>query len=566
MPHHTSLIATMVIGLVLAFVLGALANRFRISPLVGYLLAGVVVGPYTPGYVADLELTPQLAEIGVILLMFGVGLHFSLHDLLTVRYIAVPGAVVQIAIATLLGWGLAALLGWDPAAGLVFGLALSVASTVVLLRALEQFDLFKTERGRIAIGWLIVEDLVMVLALVLLPPLAEMLSTESGGGAAWASLGMSLAWTLVKVAVFVALMLVGGRRLVPWLLSRIARTGSRELFTLSVLAVALGVAYGSAELFDVSFALGAFFAGMVMSESDLSHRAAEELLPLKDAFAVLFFVSVGMLFDPTVLITSPWAVAAVVAIVIAGKSIAAFGLILAFRYPLRTALTVSVSLAQIGEFSFILAALGTALGVLPEEGQALILAGALLSITANPFLFTLVTRFEDRPEVAPASEREDVPAYAVENHAIVVGYGRVGSRVAQSLARGGLPCVVIDSQRERAKALQGKGMAVIYGDAMLPGTLERAGAASASLLLVAVPDGFAADSIIARARQLNPDIRVAARAHSEQAAEYLGQRDVEAVFIGEREVARRMIEYAQRDMKPFTALGGTDADSVPHHT
>ncbi|PWC56350.1 YbaL family putative K(+) efflux transporter [Azospirillum sp. TSO22-1] len=554
MPHHTSLIATMVAALVLAFALGALANRLRLSPLVGYLLAGVVIGPFTPGYVADLQLAPQLAEIGVILLMFGVGLHFSLDDLLKVRRIAVPGAVVQIGIATVLGWGLARLLGWSLGAGLVLGLALSVASTVVLLRALEQLDLFKTERGRIAIGWLIVEDLAMVLVLVLLPSVARMLD---GGGTAGAELWLSLAATLGKVALFVALMLIGGSRVVPWLLARIARTGSRELFTLGVLAIALGIAYGSALLFHVSFALGAFFAGMVLNKSDLSHRAAEELLPLKDAFAVLFFVSVGMLFDPGVLVRSPGAVAAVVAIIMVGKSLAAFALVLAFRYPMNTALTVAVSLAQIGEFSFILAGLGVGLGVLPEEGQALILAGALLSITANPFLFALLGRLEARretaPTVAPAEDAE--PSYDLEHHAVIVGHGRVGALVTEELTRRGLPCVVVELQRERAKALRGRGIDAVYGNATAPGVLERAGLARADLLLVAVPDGFEAGTIVERARQLNPGIRVVARAHSDDAVAHLEQHGVDAVFMGEREVARRMIEHAHREAKPFTPLG-----------
>jgi monovalent cation:H+ antiporter-2, CPA2 family len=570
MPHHTSLIATMAAGLVLAFVLGMLANRIRLSPLVGYLLAGVVIGPFTPGYVADLELAPQLAEIGVILLMFGVGLHFSVDDLMKVRRIAVPGAVVQIGIATLLGWGLASLLGWDLGAGLVFGLALSVASTVVLLRALEQLDLFKTERGRIAIGWLIVEDLAMVLALVLLPPVAQMLSgdgtaAEGSGGSLW----LSLAITLGKVALFVTLMLVGGRRLVPWLLARIARTGSRELFTLGVLALALGIAYGSAALFSVSFALGAFFAGMVLSESDLSHRAAEELLPLKDAFAVLFFVSVGMLFDPGVLVRSPWSVAAVVGIIIIGKSIAALGLVLAFRYPLRTGLTVAVSLAQIGEFSFILAGLGIGLGILPQEGQDLVLAGALLSITANPFLFALAERFERRAEEgkgkieAAAQEEPAEPSYDLTDHAIVIGYGRVGRQVVEALSHGGPGTVVVDLQRERTDNLRSRGINAVYGNATVPGVLERAGITGASLLLVAVPDGFEAGTVVERARQLNPGIHVIARAHSEDAITHLENYGADAVYMGEREVAKRMIEHAMREAKPFVGLASPLGEPEP---
>lgn len=550
MPHHVPLIATMVAAIVLAFVFGALAHRLRLSPLVGYLLAGVAIGPFTPGFVGDMQLASQLAEIGVILLMFGVGLHFSLSDLMKVRSIAIPGAVVQIAIATAMGWGLARFLGWNLAAGLVFGLALSVASTVVLLRALEQLDLFRTERGRIAIGWLIVEDLAMVLALVLLPPVATMLESGSGldGEVLW-----SLALTLGKVALFVALMLVGGRRIVPWVLDRIARTGSRELFTLCVLALALGIAYGSATLFSVSFALGAFFAGMVLNESDLSHRAAEQTLPLQDAFAVLFFVSVGMLFDPSVLTRSPWAVLATLAIILLGKSAAAFGLVLLFRYPLRTAVTVAVSLAQIGEFSFILVALGMQLGILPEEGQGLILAGALLSITANPLLFAAVQRlFPNEAEpLPPADTAPELRDYqALSGHVIVVGHGRVGRFVTQALqevpAEDERPVVVIDLQRERVKTLQAAGVRAVYGNAAAAGILERAGVQGASLLLVTVPDALEGGGVVQQARTLNPTIAIAARAHSDEAVAHLDRTGADVVFMGEREIARRMFEYAGR--------------------
>jgi CPA2 family monovalent cation:H+ antiporter-2 len=391
MPHETTLIATIVMALVLAFVFGFIASRLRIPPLVGYLLAGIAVGPHTPGYVADTTLALQLAEIGVILLMFGVGLHFSVKDLLAVRRIAVPGAVVQILTATAIGAGLAYAWGWGVGAGLVFGLALSVASTVVLLRALEERKALDSSNGRIAVGWLIVEDLVMVLALVLLPAFALPLGGggEAAAGAATGlpALLLSVALTLGKVAAFIVLMLAVGRRLIPRLLMRVARAGSRELFTLAVLAIALGIALGAVKLFDVSFALGAFFAGVVLSESDLSHQAAADTLPLKDAFAVLFFVSVGMLFDPSIVVREPLAVALTVLTIVLGKSLAAFAIVLALGHPLATALIVSASLAQIGEFSFILAGLGIALGVLPEAGRDLLLAGALLSITLNPLVF-----------------------------------------------------------------------------------------------------------------------------------------------------------------------------------
>ena len=393
MPHETPLIATIVMGLVIAFCGGFLASKLRLPPLVGYLLAGVAIGPFTPGFVADAELAGELAEIGVILLMFGVGLHFSINDLLSVRRIAIPGAIGQIAVATAIGAAIAMAWGWSLGTGLVFGLALSVASTVVLLRALEERNALDSENGRIAVGWLIVEDLAMVLALVLLPALGESLGAEPRGFAAHAaggSVAMALALTLGKVAVFIALVLLVGTRAVPWLLAQVARTGSRELFTLAVLALALGIAYGSAELFGVSFALGAFFAGVVLSESELSHQAAADSLPLQDAFAVLFLVSVGMLFDPTIMVREPLPVLAVVLVILLGKSLAAFAIVLAFAYPIRTALTVSASLAQIGEFSFILAGLGIALRLLPPEGRDLILSGALLSITLNPFVFAAI--------------------------------------------------------------------------------------------------------------------------------------------------------------------------------
>lgn len=399
MPHETSLIATVAVGLTFAFIGGFFAVRLRLPPLVGYLLAGIVVGPFTPGFVADVKLAPQLAEIGVILLMFGVGMHFSVRDLWAVRGVAVPGAVVQIAAATALGAGVASLWGWPLGAALLFGLALSVASTVVLLRALEAHGLLNSSDGRIAVGWLIVEDLVMVLALVLLPPLAGLLGAPAAGdpppGGVWAAIAL----TLGKVAVFVALMLIVGVRVFPWILKRVEGTGSRELFTLAVIALSLGVAFGSAKLFGVSFALGAFFAGVVVHESDLSHRAADELRPLQDAFAALFFVSVGMLFDPAVLVRQPLQVLAVVGIIVVGKSLAALGIVLALRRPLRTALTVSAALAQIGEFSFILAGLGLAMGLLPPEGQSLVVAGALLSITLNPLAFYAIERWlpSERP-------------------------------------------------------------------------------------------------------------------------------------------------------------------------
>jgi monovalent cation:H+ antiporter-2, CPA2 family len=390
-PHDVSLISTVAVGLTFAFAGGLLAVRAGLPPLVGYLLAGIAVGPFTPGFVADGKLAPQIAEIGVVLLMFGVGMHFSVADLWAVRRIAIPGAIGQIAVATALGAGISRFWGWDLDDGLMFGLALSVASTVVLLRALEDRGLVNTADGRIAIGWLVVEDLVMVLALVLLPTFAGSAGGK-GGHPPSGGIGLAIAVTLGKVVAFVGLMLIVGKRVFPWLLKRVEKTGSRELFTLSVIALSLGVAFGSAELFGVSLALGAFFAGMVVHESDLSHRAAQELLPLQDAFGALFFVAVGMLFDPAVLIREPLRVLAVVLIILVGKSLAALGIVLLLRGSMRTALTVSAALAQIGEFSFILAALGVVLGLLEPETQSLIVAGALLSITVNPIVFRALAR------------------------------------------------------------------------------------------------------------------------------------------------------------------------------
>jgi len=409
MHHATPLISTIVGGIVLAFILGAIASKLRLPPLIGYLCAGIVVGPHTPGYTADQALAPELAELGVILLMFGVGLHFSIKDLMAVKRIAIPGAVVQIGIATLLGMLVAWGFGWSWGQGLVYGLALSVASTVVLLKALQERDLVESPQGRIAVGWLIVEDLAMVLALVLLPAMAGLLAgaadTGAEGGPGTGEVLMAVFSTLGKVVAFVAVMLLIGRRFIPWMLERIVWTGNREMFRLGVLATALGVAYGAYSLFGVSFALGAFFAGMVLGESEFSHRAAEESLPLRDAFSVLFFVSVGMLFDPMVLVNDPWGVLSTLFIIVVGKSLAAMGIVRVFGHSGQTGMTIAVSLAQIGEFSFILASLGVYLNILPERGQALILAGALLSIMLNPVLFHLLDRYTARgkrgePQVA----------------------------------------------------------------------------------------------------------------------------------------------------------------------
>jgi CPA2 family monovalent cation:H+ antiporter-2 len=537
MPHHTPLIGTIVAGLVVAFVMGAIAHRLKLSPLVGYLIAGIIVGPFTPGFVANASLANELAEIGVILLMFGVGLHFSLKDLLAVKNIAVPGALVQIAVATLLGMALAYGMGWPLMGGLVFGLALSVASTVVLLRALQGHDLVDTKRGQIAVGWLIVEDLVMVLALVLLPALAGVMNNAEGGGGASALLAPLLG-TLLKVTGFVALMLVVGRRLIPWALHWVVHTGSRELFRLAVLAIALGVAFGAAVAFDVSFALGAFFAGMILGETPLSRRATEETLPLRDAFAVLFFVSVGMLFNPRVLVEQPLPLLATVAIIIVGKSIAAFLIVRAFRHPGDTALTIAASLAQIGEFSFILASLGTGLGVLPAEGRDLILAGAIVSIFINPFLFNMAVRYDRRDEV---DVEPQLPASARAGHVILVGYGRVGKLIARDLMARRIAVVVMEANSDRADEAEEAGLEVVRGNALEDRYLVAAGVDQAGRLLIAVPEGFEGGAIHQRARALNPKIQVIARAHSDAEVAHLEGLGVPHIVMGERELASRML-------------------------
>jgi len=572
-PHSISLITTIAAALGFALIMGFLAIRLKLPVLVGYLVAGILIGPATPGFVADIELSHQLAEIGVMLLMFGVGLHFSLDDLLAVRRIALPGAITQIAVATGLGMAVAAFWGWSVGAGLVFGLALSVASTVVLLKALESRGVMDSVNGRIAVGWLIVEDLAMVLVLVLLPPLAGWLGSGSHATAEAAGsrhLLTTLAFTLGQVAIFVVLMLVVGKRFFPWLLWQVARTGSRELFTLCVIAAAVGIAYSSAALFGVSFALGAFFAGMVMSESDLSHRAAEESLPLRDAFSVLFFVSVGMLFDPQVLIRQPLQVLTVVAIIMIGKSLAAFFLVLGFRYPLNTALTVSASLAQIGEFSFILAGLGASLGLLPEQGQSLILAGALISIALNPLLFKAIepaqawirsrsqlARIVEHPEDPLAQLPTSVDSNRLAGQVVLVGYGRVGRRIGEALIEHGVPFVVAEQNRELVEQLRERGLWAVSGNASDPAVLIQAHIARARMLVIATPDTFDVRRMIEIARALNPAIETVVRTHSDEEAALLRSENAGTVFIGEHELALGMGRYVlDRIATPAASSGG----------
>lgn len=572
MPHETALLFTIAAGIGLAFVLGFVASRFRLPPLVGYLLAGVVIGPFTPGFVAHTGVAQELAEIGVILLMFGVGIHFSVADLLAVRRIAVPGALAQITAATVLGAVVAhAWWGWPWGWGIVFGLCLSVASTVVLLRALEDRRMIETDEGRVAVGWLIVEDLATVLVLVVLPAVAGLLGgkppadgvTLTGG-----ALLVSIAGTLAKVGAFVALMTVVGRRAVPWLLERVARTGSRELFTLAVLAVALGIAVGASTLFGVSFALGAFFAGVVVNGSRLSHEAASDALPLQDAFSVLFFVAVGMLFDPMVLVRRPLEVLTVVAIVMLGKSLVAFFLVLAFRRPVRTALTISASLAQVGEFSFILAGLATTLGLLPAEGHSLIVAAALLSITLNASAFWAVDRagrwIAERPRLLAVFEHEGaaVPQSSpfdatrtLRGHAVVVGFGRVGRMVGEGLVRCGLPFLVIEDDREKVEALRARGIHAVHGDATRASVLRDAAIEHARLLVVAAPDPFLARAIVDRARSLNAGVTAMARARTDDERRYLEGHGVARAIGGEDELARGLARVTLVAM-------GTDEDEA----
>jgi CPA2 family monovalent cation:H+ antiporter-2 len=554
MPHHTPLIATIVVGLTLAFALGALAQRCKVSPIAGYLLAGVAVGPFTPGFVADQALAFELAEIGIILLMFGVGLHFSFADLMSVRAIAIPGALVQIGAATALGYGLARAMGLPLGEGIVFGLALSVASTVVLLRALQERRLLNTVRGRIAVGWLVVEDIVMVLTLVLLPALAPLLVGATLSSAGLWTVAKQAAFTIGQVVIFVVLMMLVGRRLIPALLHYIAHTGSRELFRLGVLAIALGVAFAAYKLFGVSFALGAFFAGMILSESELSQRAAEESLPLRDAFAVLFFVSVGMLFNPSILVSATWPVVATVAIIVLGKSIAALAIVLLFGHSLLRALFISASLAQIGEFSFILAGLGVMLGIMQESSRDLVLAGALLSILVNPLLFLALDRWTPwlearadagkKPPVVP--EKAAAPAETARTSQVVlVGCGRVGRRTLDELVRSGARVLVLDENVELVEQLSNQGIKAIAGSALkaLPG----ANLSDAQAVVIAIPDVFEAGQIVEQARAANPELRIIARAHTDAEAKHLSSLGASEVVEGASQIARALVQALNGD-------------------
>ncbi|WP_266171254.1 YbaL family putative K(+) efflux transporter [Dyella subtropica] len=562
--HDAPLIATVVGGIVLAFVFAAMAHRLKLPILAGYLLAGVVAGPFTPGFVADGPLAHQLAELGVVLLMFGVGLHFSLKDLLSVKAVAIPGALGQMAVATLLGMLLAWMLGWPFAQGFVFGLALSVASTVVLLRALDERRLMDTERGRVAVGWLIVEDLAMVLALVLLPAIGASTAGDSGAALSFGQIASTVGLTLGKVMLFIALMLVVGKRLIPWILKNVAHSGSRELFRLAVLAIALGVAFGAAGLFGVSFELGAFFAGMMMGESKLAHDAAEETLPLRDAFAVLFFVSIGMLLNYHILITHPLVVLAALLIILVGKSLAALGIVRAFGHPMRTAVTIAVSLAQIGEFSFILIGAGVAQNLVSQEAQDVLLAAAILSILINPFLFKLLDRakpwldaYDARRQ--PAAEgmavgaapvamgdliSDDViwPVSGLRDHVVVAGYGRLGQLLGEAVHARGDALLVLEEEKDHVEALRQNGIETIVGNASSDEVLAAANLPQARVLMVTVPQAFESGEVVRAARLLNPNLRIIARADSEECREHLQQQGADLVVLGERELARAMVD------------------------
>lgn len=555
MPHDVDLIVLLAVGFGVALFFGYLAARLRLPPLIGYLIAGIIISPNTPGIEADIHLANQLAELGVMFLMFGVGMHFSLNDLLLVRRIAVPGAILQIAVATLLGVGVSMLWGWNFGSALVFGLSLSCASTVVLLKALGDRGLLDSVNGKIAVGWLLVEDLVMVLVLVLLPATAVLLggkAPEGADGNIWLTLGL----TLLKVIGFIAFMLIVGKRVVPIIMQFVARLGSRELFTLTVVAAAVSIAYGSYAIFGVSMALGAFFAGMVVKESDFSHRAEEETLPLREIFSILFFVSVGMLFDPHILVERPLHILAVIAIIMVGKTLAAMALVLFFRYPINTALTVGASLAQIGEFSFILATLGVSLGLLSLEAQNLILAGALFSITLNSFIFSAIEPVQrwirERSHLARLLERsgdplamlpDEVDQAYLRDQVVIVGYGGVGRRITENLINENIKVVIAEENREIVEKLRQSNIAAVSGVATEPGVLIQAHIMHARLLVISPMDILDIHRIVAIAKQLNPQIQVLICAESKEEAAVIRDENIGEVFYAKEEMAKNMSHH-----------------------
>lgn len=569
MPHDVDLIILLAVGFGAALLFGFIAARLKLPPLIGYLVAGIVISPNTPGVVADMVLANQLAELGVMFLMFGVGMHFSLNDLMTVRRIALPGAMLQIAVATLMGMGLTMWWGWSFGAALVFGLSLSCASTVVLLRALGDKGLLDSVNGKIAVGWLLVEDLVMVLVLVLLPATATLLGGQTpvheGDSGTQHSILVTLGITLLKVSAFIAFMLIIGKRLIPKIMLQVARIGSRELFTLTVVAAAVSIAYGSYALFGVSMALGAFFAGMVVKESDFSHRAEEETLPLREIFSILFFVSVGMLFNPSIIWEQPFHIIGVVAIIMIGKTIAAMALVLFFRYPLNTAMTVGASLAQIGEFSFILATLGLSLKLITPEAQNLILAGALISITLNSFVFAAIEPIQvwirKRSHLARLLERsgdplsmlpDEVDQSYLRDQVVIVGYGDVGSRIATSLKEQGIKFVIAEENREIVESLRAKGIAAVSGDATEPAVLIQAHIMHASMLVVSPVDILYVRRMAEIARQLNPDIEIMICTESNEEAKLIEEENIGTVFMAKQELANNMTKHIMAEIRPKT--------------
>ncbi|WP_312100169.1 cation:proton antiporter [Acinetobacter venetianus] len=557
MPHDVNLIILLAVGFGMALIFGYIAARLRLPPLIGYLIAGIIISPNTPGVVGDIQLANQLAELGVMFLMFGVGMHFSLSDLLQVRRIALPGAILQIAVATLLGMAVSMFWGWSFGSALIFGLSLSCASTVVLLKALGDRGLLDSVNGKIAVGWLLVEDLVMVLALVLLPATAVLLGGHALPGtdtsqSIWITIGL----TLLKVTGFIAFMLIIGKRLVPMIMQFVARLGSRELFTLTVVAAAVSIAYGSYAVFGVSMALGAFFAGMVVKESDFSHRAEEETLPLREIFAILFFVSVGMLFDPRILVEEPLHILAVVAIIMVGKTLAAMALVLFFRYPINTALTVGASLAQIGEFSFILATLGLALGLLTPEAQNLILAGALFSITLNSFIFSAIEPVQrwirERSHLARLLERsgdplamlpDEVDQEYLRDQVVIIGYGGVGRRISENLMEQNIKVVIAEENREIVEKIRTQGIAAVSGEATEPNVLIQAHIQHARLLVISPMDILDIHRIVDISKQLNPEIQVLICAESKEEAAVIREENIGEVFYAKEEMAKNMSHH-----------------------
>ncbi|PPI86316.1 YbaL family putative K(+) efflux transporter [Candidatus Pantoea edessiphila] len=560
MHHSTPLINTIVGAFILAFVFGMIAHRLRISPLVGYLAAGVLAGPFTPGFVADINLIPELAELGVTLLMFGIGLHFSLRDLLEVKNIAIPGAVTQITMATIMGMGLSWAIGWPWATGLVFGLALSTASTVVLMRAFEERKLINTQRCQIAIGWLIVEDIVMILILVLLPTIASIVKE---GDTSFNLLILDFLLTIGKVISFMALMMIVGRRAIPWMLAKSAATGSRELFTLAVLALALGIAFGAVKFFKISFALGAFFAGMTLNESELSHRAAHDTLPLRDAFAVLFFVSVGMLFNPMILIKQPIALLGSLIIILFGKSIVAWTLVILLGHSRKTALTISVSLAQIGEFAFILTGLGISLGLLSDEVGSIILATAILSIIINPMMFGLLEKYlnQNDENVKKQSLKEmnkeikQIPVPVnISNHAVIIGYGRVGSIIGKKLNDLDIPLVVVENSHLMVELLKKQKINAVLGNATNEDIINLTYIDRARWLLLTIPNGYEAAEVVTIVRGKNQSIEIIARAHYDDEVKYIMERGANQVVMGEREIANSILHILKSDIEKHVSL------------